>query len=240
MSATATGRAPRRVAVMQPYFFPYLGTFQLAQAVDAFVFFDDVAFIKKGYIHRNALLGPDGALAFTIPVKDVSQNRTIGEHGYAGEWKAFLATLTQLYRRAPMFDAVYPLVESVALDPDENVARKNALGFMRVFEYLGLQRDWSFASRHALPDDLRAQQRILALCGREGATMYVNAAGGRALYEPDAFEAAGIELRFLASEPQPYDQGRELFAPNLSMIDLLMHCEPAAVRERLQQFKLER
>jgi hypothetical protein len=239
MSATATGRTPRRVAVMQPYFFPYLGTFQLAQAVDAFVFFDDVAFIKKGYIHRNALLGPEGPQAFTIPVKEVSQNRTIVEHVYAGEWKAFLATLRQLHGRAPMFDAVYPLVESVALDPDENVARKNALGFMRVFEYLGVQREWSFSSRHALPSELRAQQRILALCELEGATVYVNAAGGRALYEPDAFEAAGIELRFLASEPQPYPQGREAFVPNLSMIDLLMHCEPAAVRERLQQFRLE-
>jgi hypothetical protein len=239
MSATATGRTPRRVAVMQPYFFPYLGTFQLAQAVDAFVFFDDVAFIKKGYIHRNALLGSEGPQAFTIPVKDASQNRAIGEHVYAGEWKSFLATLKQLYRRAPMFDAVYTLVESVALDPDENVARKNALGFMRVFEYLGLQRDWSFASRHALPDDLRAQQRILALCEREGATMYVNAAGGRALYEPDAFEAAGIELRFLASDPKPYDQAREPFVPNLSMIDVLMHCQPDAVRERLQLFRLE-
>jgi len=239
MSATATGRTPRRVAVMQPYFFPYLGTFQLAQAVDAFVFFDDVAFIKKGYIHRNALLGPDGPQAFTIPVKEASQNRTIGEHVYAGAWKAFLATLPQLYGRAPLFDAVYPLVESVALDPDENVARKNALGFMRVFEYLGLQREWSLASRHALPSELRAQQRILALCEREGATMYVNAAGGRALYEPDVFAAAGIELRFLAGEPQLYPQGREAFVPNLSMIDLLMHCEPAAVRERLQQFRLE-
>jgi hypothetical protein len=239
MSLPATGRTPRRVAVMQPYFFPYLGTFQLAQAVDAFVFFDDVAFIKKGYIHRNALLGPEGPQPFTIPVKDVSQNRAIGEHVYAGEWKPLLATLRQLYRRAPMFDAVYPLVESVALDPDENVARKNALGFMRVFEYLGLQREWSFASRHALPVELRAQQRILALCEREGATVYVNAAGGRELYEPDAFAAAGIELRFLASEAHAYEQGRATFVPNLSMIDLLMHCEPSAVRARLQQFRLE-
>ncbi len=239
MAATAGGRSPRRVAVMQPYFFPYLGTFQLAQAVDAFVFFDDVAFIKKGYIHRNALLGPSGPQPFTIPVRDASQNRAIGEHAYAGEWKPFLATLRQLYGRAPMFDAVYPLVESVALDPEENVARKNALGFMRVFEYLGIQREWRFASRHALPDELRAQQRILALCEREGATTYVNAAGGRALYEPQAFSGAGVELRFLASEARAYDQGREPFVPNLSMIDLLMHCEPSAVRERLRQFKLE-
>lgn len=239
MAATAGGRTPRRLAVMQPYFFPYLGTFQLAQAVDAFVFFDDVAFIKKGYIHRNALLGPAGPQPFTIPVKEASQNRAINRHAYAGEWKPFLATLVQLYRRAPLFERVYPLVEAVALDPDENVARKNALGFMRVFEYLGIQREWSFASRHALPDELRAQQRILALCEREAATTYVNAAGGRALYEPQAFAAAGIELRFLASEPQPYGQGREPFVPNLSMIDLLMHCEPPAVRDRLRQFRLE-
>jgi hypothetical protein len=239
MTATATGRTPRRVAVMQPYFFPYLGTFQLAQVVDAFVFFDDVAFIKKGYIHRNALLGPSGPQPFTIPVKEVSQNRTIGEHVYAGEWKGFLATLRQLYSRAPMFDAVYPLVESVALDSDENVARKNALGFMRVFEYLGIRREWSFASRHALPAELRAQQRILALCEREGATMYVNAAGGRALYQPVAFAEAGMDLRFLASEAMPYDQDREAFVPNLSMIDLLMHCEPPVVREHLRQFRLE-
>jgi hypothetical protein len=224
---------------MQPYFFPYLGTFQLAQAVDAFVFFDDVAFIKKGYIHRNSLLGPNGPQAFTVPVNDASQNRAIGEHWYAGEWKALLATLRQLYGRAPMFDAVYSLVEAVALDPDENVARKNAMGFVRVFEYLGLQRDWSFASRHALPAELRGQERILALCEREVATVYVNAAGGRALYAPEAFVSAGIQLRFLAGEPQPYDQGREGFVPNLSMIDLLMHCEPPAVRERLQQFRLE-
>jgi hypothetical protein len=239
MTAAASGRKPRRVAVMQPYFFPYLGTFQLAQAVDAFVFYDDVAFIKKGYIHRNALLGPEGPQAFTIPVKDVSQNRAIGEHVYAGEWKAFLATIRQLYRRATMFDAVYPLVEGVVLDPDENVARKNALGFMRVFEYLGVEREWSFASRHSLPAELRAQQRILALSERERATIYVNAAGGRALYEPSNFADAGIELRFLASAAQPYAQGRDPFVPNLSMIDVLMHCEPRAVRERLEQFTLE-
>lgn len=239
MTATATGRTPRRVAVMQPYFFPYLGTFQLAQAVDAFVFFDDVAFIRKGYIHRNALLGQEGPQPFTIPVKDASQNRTIGEHVYAGEWKAFLATVRQLYQRAPMFEAVYPLVESVAFDPEENVARKNALGFIRVFEYLGVEREFSLASRHALPPELRAQQRILALCERERATMYVNAAGGRALYEPSAFADAGIDLRFLAGEGRAYAQGRDAFVPNLSMIDVLMHCEPSAVRERLQQFRLE-
>ena len=169
----------------------------------------------------------------------MSQNRAIGGHVYTGEWKSFLCTLRQLYRRAPMFDAVYPLVQAVALDPDENVARKNALGFMRVFQYLGVECEWSFASRHQLPVDLRAQQRILALCEREGATMYVNAAGGRALYEPSSFAHAGLELRFLASEAQPYAQGRDAFVPNLSMIDVLMHCEPREVRERLMQFRLE-
>lgn len=230
--------ATRTVAVMQPYFFPYLGTYQLAHAVDAFVFFDDVAFIKKGYIHRNALLGPNGPQPFTIPVREVSQNRSIAQHAYTGEWRAFLATVQQLYRRAPMFDAVYPLVEAVALDADENVARKNALSFTRVFDYLGMEREWSFASRHALPAELRAQARILALCERESAGMYVNAAGGRELYEPEAFDAAGVALRFMVSAPEPYDQGRADFVPHLSMIDVLMHCTPEVVRRLLGQYQL--
>lgn len=239
MNDSLSHRPPRRVAVMQPYFFPYLGTYQLAQAVDAFVFYDDAAFIKQGYINRNAILCHGEAQRFSLPVRDISSFRPIHAHHYIGPWRPFLERLRQCYRRAPMFDAVFPLVEAVALDPDENVAHKNALSFTRVFDYLGLARDWSFASRHALPDDLRAQARVLALCAREGATTYVNAAGGRALYQPEAFAAVGVDLRFISNEAAPYEQGGAAFTPNLSMIDLLMHCPPAAVRERLQQFRLE-
>lgn len=224
---------------MQPYFFPYVGTYQLAQAVDEFAFFDDVNFIKKGYIHRNAVLLDGQAHPFTIPVRDASQNRHIGDHHYTGDWQPFLSLLHRAYRRAPQFDAAYALVESVVKDADDNVARKNALSFVRVFEYLGRNKTWSAASAHAVPAEIRGPRRILALCRALGASVYVNASGGRTLYAPEDFEREGIALRFLSSQPDAYPQAGSGFVPNLSMIDLLMHLPPAEVNARLVQFRLE-
>lgn len=232
-------RAPHRIAVMQPYFFPYVGTYQLAQAVDEFVFFDDVNFIKKGYIHRNAVLLDGQAHPFTVPVQDASQNRPICDHHYTGDWQPFLNLLHRAYRRAPCFDAGYALVEAVAKHGDDNVARKNALSFVRVFEYLGLEKTWSVASAHALPTEIRGPRRILALCRALGATAYVNASGGRTLYEAGDFEREGVDLRFLASQTDAYPQLGHAFVPNLSMIDLLMHLRPAEVTARLMQFRLD-
>jgi len=235
--STDPGARPA-IAVMQPYFFPYLGTYQLAAAVDEFVFFDDVAFIKKGYIHRNALLLDGNAHPFSVPVRNVSQNRTIGEHEYAGDWRGFLALVASAYRKAPHFDAAMSLVESIALDPDDNVARKNALTLQRVFDHVGMERRWSFSSVTPAPT-LRGQDRILDLCRLRGARTYVNAAGGRALYAPAAFERAGIELRFLRTLPHAYPQRSADFVANLSMIDLLMHCTPAEIAALLSQRAVE-
>ena len=226
------------IAVLQPYFFPYVGTFQLARAVDQFVFFDDVAFIKKGHIHRNSVLLNGQAHAFTVPVRAVSQNRTIAEHDYTGEWAGLLNLLRAAYRHAAHFDAAFALVEAVALQPDNNVARKNALAMQRVFAYLGLAQTWSFSS--ALPaEGLKAQNRIIDIARRLQARSYVNPAGGRALYAPEDFAAAGVLLRFIKTLPLGYDQGTAAFVPNLSMIDLLMHCAPAQIVALLGCCELE-
>lgn len=236
----STESPPHRpaIAVLQPYFFPYVGTFQLACTVDHFVFFDDVAFIKKGYIHRNSLLLNGRAHAFTVPVRGVSQNRTIAEHDYTGEWAGLLNLLKAAYRQAPHFDAAFALVEAVALHPDNNVARKNALAMQRVFDYLGLAQTWSFSS--ALPaEGLKAQSRIIDIARRLQARSYVNPAGGRALYAPEAFSAAGVALHFIKTLPLSYAQGAPAFVPNLSMIDLLMHCAPAQIVALLGCCELE-
>lgn len=242
MSLNAAVTPPRpqgpAIAVLQPYFFPYVGSFQLARAVDHFVFFDDVAFIKKGHIHRNSLLLNGQAHAFTVPVRQVSQNRTIAEHEYTGEWQGLLNLLKAAYRAAPHFKAAYALVENVALHPDENVARKNALAMQRVFAYLGLAQTWSFSS--AWPGQgLKAQGRILDIAQRLQARCYVNPAGGRALYATEAFASAGVALRFIKTLPLGYAQGTADFVPNLSMIDLLMHCAPAQIVSLLGRCELE-
>lgn len=228
-----SSRAQRRVAVLQPYLFPYLGTFQLARQVDRFVCFDDVAFIKKGYIHRNSVLLNGQAHAFTAPVKNVSQNRTIAEHEYVGEWQPMLALLQRAYSKAPHFAPVFEFVQRVLLDGDENVARKNARSMAAVFDYLGLPFDHGFSSAHALPPELRASARVRAVCQVEGATTYVNPTGGRDLYDAADFERDGMVLRFCAMRPVHYPQAAPAFVPHLSMLDVLMQCSREQVVDLL-------
>jgi hypothetical protein len=192
-----------------------------------------VAFIKKGYIHRNAVLLDGQAHSFTVPVKNVSQNRTIAEHDYVGDWEPLLMLLRRAYAKAPYFEPVLAFVQQVLLDPDNNVARKNALSMAAVFSYLGLPFDHGFSSAHALPAELRASARVRAVCRAEGASTYINPTGGRALYDAADFERDGLALRFCAMRPVRYPQRAETFVPNLSMLDALMHCPPEMVVDLL-------
>jgi len=227
------------VVVMQPYLFPYLGYYQLLRAADHFVFLDDASFIKQGYINRNALLLDGQAHRFTVPVRDVSSFRAIGAHRYTGQWQPFLGLLAAAYRKAPQWSRAMPLIESVVCDADENVAHKNAQSVLRVFDYLGLPGRASCASAlPPLPDAAGGAERVISLCVRHQAATYVNAPGGRALYEPAAFARRGIALRFLQSQPSPYPQRAPAFVPQLSMIDLLMHLPPAAIVEQLDRYAL--
>lgn len=223
---------------MQPYFFPYLGYYQLAQAADDFVFLDDASFIKQGYINRNTVLLNGTAHRFTLPVRDVSSFRAIHEHQYTGDWQPLLGLLASAYRRAPRRHEVLPLIEALLRDGDDNVARKNAASIRLVFDYLGLPSRWHWAS-DTPHTGLRGQDRVLQLCRAHGAERYVNSPGGRALYSAADFEAAGIQLRFVNSQAASYHQGVDAFVPHLSMIDLLMHCDRPQIVALLGRYTLE-
>lgn len=228
------------VAVMQPYFFPYLGYYQLARAASHFVFLDDVGFIKQGYINRNSILLNGQAHRFSLPVQGISSFRHINEHHYTGDWVPFLALLAQAYRKAPHYRTGMALVEAVARHPDENVARKNARSVVQVFEHLGLPLRHSSASNTPVQgDELRGQARVLSLCAQHQAGTYLNAPGGRELYGHAAFADQGIALRFLRTLPHGYPQLAPGWTPNLSMIDLLMHCAPAQIVALLGCCELE-
>ncbi len=238
MTALAAATA-KTVVVMQPYLFPYLPYYQLARAADEFVFLDDAAFIKQGFIHRNSILLDGKPHRFTVPVHDVDSFRTIAQHRYVGDWAPLCALLEAAYRRAPRWRAAWPLVEAVLRDADDNVAAKNMRSIRLVHEYLGLAGPrWTLSSALAPAPELRGQARVLALCRATGATAYVNAPGGRTLYAADAFEAIGLSLRFVESRATPYAQSRPAFVPGLSMLDALMYCEPEEIVRRLGEFDL--
>jgi len=225
------------IAVMQPYLFPYLGYFQLAGSVDHFVFLDDVAFIKKGYINRNRILLSGHPFTFSIAVERVSQNRRIDEHYFTGVFDTFLEQLRHAYSRAPFFAEVFALVEAVCLAPERNVARKSAASVCAVFDYLQLPFSTQFAS--TMPRTAASgEQRILELCQHFGADAYHNAAGGQELYNSRHFAAQGVRLRFVSNRFAVYNQGVGTFVPGLSIIDVLMHNSREQVCEMLLDFDL--
>ena len=140
---------------MQPYLFPYPGYFQLIHAVDAFVVYDDVNYITRGWINRNHILERGQARRITLEVSGASQNRRINEIGVGGNRNKLLRQLHHAYARAPQFDAVFPLLEAVLMHDEPNLARFLANGLQRVCEYLDLQRAWHVSSDIIIDDTLR-------------------------------------------------------------------------------------
>ena len=225
-------------AIMQPYFFPYIGYYQLVYAVENFVFLDDVNFIKKGYINRNVILLQGQRHEFSVPVAKISQNRHINDHHYTGDFTQFLSLIEQAYKKAPFFADIFPIVQSVALDSAQNVARKNANSIASVFSYLGIKRDFIFSSDVGLDAEYKGQDRILALCQTLGINRYRNAIGGQALYDTRRFAEKSIDLKFIETKTRPYQQASAAFMPHLSMIDILMHCDKIAASHLPTEYSL--
>ncbi len=235
-----------KLAIMQPYLFPYLGYFQLLTHVDRFVVYDDVQFMKGGWINRNSLLNQGKAQRFSLPLEGASPNRTIAEvqvsSGQLARWrKRFLKTLAQAYAKAPHRDAVIGIVDACLEDAaGRSVAATNTTCLLAVCEYLGLGTEVIESSAGYANDHLSGTDRVLDICAREQATTYVNAIGGVALYRPDIFTERGLELRFLRPAFPPYDQRQDTFVPGLSILDVLMWCSPGDARAQVHAGQMAR
>lgn len=235
------------LAIMQPYFLPYIGYMQLLNAVDTFVFYDDVAFINRGWINRNRVLANGRELLFTIPLKDASQNRLINEIALSDEpkWRdKLLRTVEQSYRKAPQFAEVMPMTERMIrfqanTRSNVSVADYCFHSFSELMAYLGITTRLVASSAIYENSHLKAQERILDICRQEGAERYINPIGGTELYKAEPFAQLGCELRFIQPRPVAYPQlGTADFVPWLSILDILMNNAPAATLELLLDFDL--
>jgi WbqC-like protein len=231
-----------KLAIMQPYLFPYLGYFHLIHAADKFVFYDDVNFIKNGWINRNRLLLAGSPHYFTVPLAGASPFAAIKDVKFEtpGErWKRKMrATFEQAYKAAAHRDDGLRLLDTVLSSSTDSIADLARSSVRAVLEYLGLRRDVVDTAQGYKNDALKGQDRILDICRREAATTYVNLPGGRGLYDSGAFRSAGIDLRFIDSQFPPYSQGSGAFVPGLSILDAVMHCPPAEIRGMLEQYAL--
>lgn len=229
----------KKIAVMQPYLFPYLGYFQLAHAVDDFVFLDDVTFIKGGYINRNNILLNGEPHRFALPVHDISSFRTIHEHRYIGPATKFFDLLRHAYRKAPQFDAVYPLVQEVLGNAEDPVSQVNARSVRMTLDYLGVRRSFGFSSAIDPLPGQGGEERVVRLCEHRRAAVYINASGGRALYDAGRFRDQGLSLGFIEPRFTEYRQKAERFVPGLSVIDALMWNAPQDVAAMLANYSVD-
>ncbi len=229
------------LAIMQPYFMPYIGYFSLMKAVDRFVVYDDVAFINRGWVNRNQILVGGKAHLFTIPLREASQNRKIREIALdeSTKWREkLLRTVEQSYKKAPFFTPIHALLAQVLQTPAGTISELALNGLLAVNGYLSLHATVVPSSTLYENDHLKAQERILDICRQESATRYINPIGGMELYDKPTFAAAGVDLQFIQSERVEYPQFGAEFVPWLSILDVLMFNSPGAVHALFDRYTL--
>lgn len=225
-----------KLAIMQPYFFPYIGYFQLINAVDKFVFYDDVNYIKGGWINRNRLFLAGAVRYITVPLAGASSfekiNKTNVKSGH--EWvKNMLSSVDQSYDKAPFYKHVRDLLEKVIVDQNYNLADMARHSITASAEYLGMHADFVASSSVYENQDKKSTERVLDICRIEKANQYWNLPGGRSLYSAELFLQKGVDLKFVEVSIQPYQQNNNEFLPGLSIIDVLMYNEPSNVLKML-------
>lgn len=231
-----------KIAIMQPYFFPYLGYFQLIQSVDNFVVYDDVNFIKRGWVNRNNILLNNKAQLITIPLLASSQNKLIKDIEIVREdkWKVNLfKTIEQAYRRAPYFTPTLELLESVVFSNTDSISELNIQSIKQTLKYLNIEKKLITSSKKYDNDHLKAQERILNICLIEGSSHYNNLPGGMHLYDKAIFEEHGIVLNFIEPTFKNYKQFNNEFVSGLSMIDILMFNKKEDVKQMLNEYSLQ-
>lgn len=223
---------------MQPYFFPYVGYFALAYSVDRFVFYDDVQFIKNGWINRNRILIAGKPAYLTVPLSGASSSRLIQDVGIdqSKPWRRkILGSLRQAYGGAPFFDPVGELVRSVVETDRDGIADLARASVRAVARYLDLATTFVPNASDYENSHLRGVERVKDICRLERATSYHNLPGGRSLYAHDEFRACGLSLHFIGTALPRYQQFDEPFVPGLSVIDVLMHNPPQDIRGMLAE-----
>lgn len=226
-----------KLAIMQPYFMPYVGYFQLINAVDKFIVYDNIQFTKKGWINRNRILANGKDSYVTLPIKKDSDYLDVVNRELADTWPKdrvkMLNRISGAYRKAPQFGSVFPLIEEVLLHEETNLFSFILNSLRKVTEFLGIETPLIVSSSLPVDHSLKAEDKVLALCHAVGASEYINPIGGVDLYSKERFQEKGIELQFLKSETAPYPQFGADFLPSLSIIDVMMFNSVQEVRSFL-------
>jgi hypothetical protein len=219
-------RLKRTIAVMQPYFFPYLGYYRLASVVDTFVFFDDVNFIKKGWINRNRIQDKNGVISINIELKKASQNKFINEI-YLEDYKRFrvnfLKKIHICYGKSYNFNEAYEFLKEL-LDNFQGtkISDFNIYINTEIFKYLNISADVLVSSALNYNRAGAGQEKIISICQLLEASKYCNLPGGKDLYKIEEFMSGDLNIEFVEPTIDSYQQFKQgEFISNLSILDYI-------------------
>jgi len=230
-----------KIAIMQPYFFPYIGYWQLINAVDSFVIYDDVNYIKGGWINKNNILLDEASHPISLSLNQASSFKKINEINILNDKikkRKLLACINSAYLRSPHYKEVFPLIKDIINFDNDNLALFLKNQIKTICDYLDIKTKILISSKIEKDNSLKAQDKVIEICKKSDATQYINAIGGMNLYSKNDFEKKGIKLNFIKSNNIKYKQFENEFVPWLSIIDVMMFNSPQEIREMLDDYEL--
>lgn len=233
-----------KLAIMQPYLFPYLGYFSLIKNTDYFVFFDTPQYIRKGWINRNRILGINGKdIYFTVPVEKAHRETAIKDIKIsAGDWKQkFIGQLSIYKKRAPFYGSVMELIEDVVNCNTVYISELAIESIKKTCQYLGMTFDYDIYSKMDMPcaEVKEADEWALYITKKMGYETYVNPPGGKAFFDAKKYKNNNIVLQYLTQEMQVYNQRNSSFIPGLSIIDVMMFCSGEEILKMMSRYVIE-
>lgn len=244
LEETLQNEQGRKIAVMQPYFFPYIGYFQLINAVDLFVVYDDGLMFEAGYIRRNSIMSHDhqGRQPIILPKNHSTSYRRINETDRADSKKdirKILTTLKIVYSKAPYLAQVLPMIEDIFNYPERNLVKFLMYELQSVCRYIGITTRFALSSEVSKEGLEHVEEKVFRICDHFGIHDYINPIGGTEFYKKEYWAENGVLLSFIhRNEEICYQQFKEPFVKDLSIIDIMMFNSPEEIRKLLKQYTI--
>lgn len=230
-----------KIAIMQPYFFPYIGYWQLINAVDKFVIYDNIQYTKKGWFNRNRYLKNGQDAIFTIPLKKDSDflpvNQRIISQSY--DKKHLVSQLQNAYAKAPYKKVHMQVIEKIINFNNDNLFEYIYNSIQEMCHFLNIETPILMASEIAIDHNLKSAEKVMAICKQLNCECYINPEGGKHLYDKEYFKKNGIELKFLNPHIAQYQQFGQAFIERLSIIDVMMFNSKDEINKMLFDFSFE-
>ncbi len=236
-----------KIAIMQPYFFSYLGYYQLIHSVDKFIIYDNIKYTKRSWINRNRILLNGEDKLFTIPLKsdkdDLNVNQRYLSKDSKKECVKILAQIRNSYYRSRGFEKIYPMLNHVFMPPEMyqpiNLFDYVYNSILFICSILSINTKIIISSTINIDHNLKSEKKVIGICNSLDANTYINSKGGKNLYNYDNFKKNKIVLKFLETNDLTYYQLSKKFIPYLSIIDVLMFNGISETKNLLNEFQLK-